>query len=68
MAVKKVIEIMASSSKSWEDAAAMAVQAAGKTLKGIKSVYVNHMSAVVKDNKIFEYRINAKITFDVLNE
>lgn len=68
MAVKKVIEIMASSSKSWEDAAAIAVKSAGKTLKGIKSVYVNHMSAVVKDNKISEYRINAKITFDVLNE
>jgi hypothetical protein len=68
MAVKKVIEILASSSKSWEDATAIAVKSAGKTLKGIKSVYVHHLSAVVKDNKISEYRINAKITFDVLNE
>ena len=68
MAVKKVIEIMASSPKSWEDATANAVNSAGKTLKGIKSVYVNHMSAVVKDNKISEYRINVKISFDVLNE
>ena len=59
---------MASSTKSWEDAAANALKSAGKTLKGIKSVYVHHMSAVVKDNKISEYRVNAKITFDVLNE
>lgn len=68
MVVKKVIEIMASSPKSWEDATGIAVKTAGKTVKGIKSVYVHHMSAVVKDNKIAEYRINAKITFDVLNE
>jgi flavin-binding protein dodecin len=68
MAVKKVIEIMASSPKSWEDATSIAVKTAGKTVKGIKSVYVHHISAVVKDNKIAEYRINAKITFDVLSE
>ena len=68
MPVKKVIEIMASSTKSWEDAAAIAVKTAAKTVKGLKSIYVNHMSAVVKDNKITEYLINAKITFDVLNE
>ncbi|MBW6501081.1 MAG: dodecin family protein [Bacteroidales bacterium] len=68
MTVKKVIEIMASSPKSWEDAAGIAVRTAAKTVKGLKSIYVNHMSAVIKDDKITEYRINAKITFDVLNE
>jgi dodecin len=68
MAVKKVIEIMASSPKSWEDATGIAVQNAGKTVKGIKSAYVNHMSAVVRDNTIVEYRVNAKITFEVLDE
>lgn len=68
MPVKKVIEIMASSPKSWEDAAGIAVKTAAKTVKGLKSIYVHHMSAVVKDNKITEYRINAKLTFDVLNE
>jgi hypothetical protein len=68
MAVKKVIEIMASSPKSWEDAAGVAVKSAGKTVKGIKSVYVQHMSAVVKNNKIEEYRVNARITFDVMTD
>jgi flavin-binding protein dodecin len=66
MAVLKVIEIMASSAKSWEDAAGIAVKTAGKTVKGIRSVYVQDMSAVVKNNKITEYRVNAKITFEVL--
>lgn len=67
MAVLKVIEIMASSEKSWEDAAASAVKIASKTVKEIRSVYIQDMSAVVNKNKITEYRINAKISFEVLN-
>jgi len=67
MAVLKVIEIMASSGKSWEDATAAAVDTAAKTVKGIRSVYIQDMSAVVKDNKIIEFRVNVKITFEVLN-
>ncbi|HEX2976367.1 MAG TPA: dodecin family protein [Bacteroidales bacterium] len=66
MGVLKVIEIMTSSPKSWEDAASMAVQNVGETVKEIRSVYLNHLSAVVKDNKITEYRVNAKITFEVV--
>lgn len=67
MAVLKVIEIMASSPKSWEDATSIAVKTAGKTVKGIRSVYVQDMSAMVKGNKIAEFRVNVKITFEVLN-
>lgn len=67
MKVLKVIEIMASSEKSWEDAVMVAVQNAGKTVKGIKSAYVKDMSAVVKDNTITEFRVNVKISFEVLN-
>jgi flavin-binding protein dodecin len=67
MAVLKVIEIMASSDKSWEDAARVAVKTAGKTVKEIRSVYVQDMSAVVKKDMIVEFRVNAKITFEVLN-
>jgi flavin-binding protein dodecin len=66
MAVLKVIEIMASSPVSWEDAAATAVKTAAKTVKEIRSVYVQDQSAVVIKNKITEYRVNAKITFEVV--
>ena len=67
MTVLKVIEIMTSSEKSWEDATRIAVKTAGKTIKEIRSVYVQDMSAVVNKNKIFEYRVNVKITFEVLS-
>lgn len=67
MAVLKVIEIMTSSSHSWEEATKIAVKTAGETIKGIRSVYIQHLSALVEDNKISEFRVNAKITFEVLN-
>jgi flavin-binding protein dodecin len=67
MAILKVIEIMASSPKSWKDATIIAVKTAGETLKGIRSVYIHHMNALVKNNIITEFRVNVKITFEVLN-
>ncbi len=65
MAILKVIEVLANSNKGWEDAARNAVAHASKSVKNIKSVYINEQSAQVKDNYITEYRVNAKITFEV---
>lgn len=65
MSVKKVIEVLASSETSWEDAARNAVNTAGKTLKGIRSVYIKDQSAVVNEKNVIEFRITCKITFDV---
>ncbi|MDD3788663.1 MAG: dodecin family protein [Petrimonas sp.] len=67
MSVLKVIEVLASSPESWEDAAKNAVEKASKTVKGIRSIYIQEQTAVVNDGKITQYRINAKITFDVLD-
>jgi flavin-binding protein dodecin len=61
--VLKVIEIMSESSKSWEDAAATAVTRASKTLKGIRSMYIEHFEAKVENDKITQYRVDGKITF-----
>jgi len=59
----KVIEVIAESDKSWDDAAAKAVAQASKTVKGIKSIYIKDMQAKVDNNKIVKYRINANISF-----
>lgn len=61
--ILKVIEVIAESGKSWEDATANALAHAGKTVKGIKSVYIKDMQAKVENNKIVMYRINANISF-----
>jgi len=65
MAIHKVIEVISQSDKSWEAAAQAAVKDAAKTVKGIKSIYIKNLEAVVEKNKIAQYRVNAKITFEV---
>lgn len=65
MAVLKVIEVLSSSNKGWEDATNNAVKQASKSVKNIRSVYVQEQSATVKDGEVGEYRVNVKITFEV---
>ena len=65
MSVLKVIEVLANSDKSWEDATKKAVAQASKSVKSIRSVYVQDQSASVKDGEISEFRVNVKITFEV---
>lgn len=65
MAVVKVIEILAESESSWEDAAQKAVTEAGKTLHGIRSVWIQNMNAEVQDGKIIRWRMNCKISFEL---
>jgi dodecin len=62
-AMVKVIEVLAQSETSWDDAAKVALAEASKTLRGIQSIYVKDMQAIVKDNRIVQYRLNAKISF-----
>jgi len=65
MAVLKVIEILSNSKMSWEDATKKAVKHASKSVKNIRSVYVQEQSAIVKDDDVTEFRVNVKITFEV---
>jgi hypothetical protein len=59
----KVIEVLAESDKSWEDAASQAVTRASKSVHGIKSIYIKDMEAKVENNKITKFRITAKVSF-----
>lgn len=65
MAVLKVIEVLANSETSWEDATKKAVKEASKTVKNIRSVYVQEQSAVVNGDTVTEFRVNVKLTFEV---
>lgn len=66
MAVLKVIEILSNSSESWEDATQNAVSEASKSVNNIRSAYVSEQSATVENGQISEYRVNVKITFEVI--
>ncbi len=63
--VLKVIEVLSESGKSYEDAIAKGVKETSKSLRNVRSAYVNEMSATIKDGKVDKYRVNLKITFAV---
>ncbi len=63
MATLKVIEVLAESPKSWEDAAQVAVQKAAGSVHNIKSVYIQEFLAVVEKDRITSFRVDAKISF-----
>ena len=65
MSMVKVIEVIAESKKSWDAAAENAVKEASRSVRNIKSLYVQDMQAVVEDGKISKYRVNARISFVV---
>lgn len=65
--VARVTEIIASSTVSFEDAVAVGVARACKTLQNVTGAWVQDQKVDIEDGKIFAYRVNLKVTF-VLNE
>lgn len=66
MPMLKVIEVLAESTKSWEDAAQVAVTTAARTVRHVRSINIDNLQATVDDEgRINNYRINAKITFEL---
>ncbi|MEM1358300.1 MAG: dodecin family protein [Bacteroidota bacterium] len=63
--VLKVIEVLAESSKSYEEAISNAVESTAKSVRHVRSAYVNEQSVTVKDGKVDKFRVNVKITFEV---
>jgi flavin-binding protein dodecin len=63
--VLKVIEVLSESSNSYEDAIKNAVESTSKSVRHIRSVYINEQSATVKDGKVDKFRVNVKLTFEV---
>lgn len=65
MAIVKVIELIASSEVSFDDAVRQAVESASKSIKNIDSVYVQDMKCHVQDGKIISYGCICKLSFRV---
>ena len=63
MSVAKIIEISADSETSFDDAIREGIKRAGKTVKQIKSAWVEDQSVDVENNEIVKYRVHLKITF-----
>tara|TARA_R110002111_G_scaffold3391_3_gene20799 strand:- start:1781 stop:1981 length:201 start_codon:yes stop_codon:yes gene_type:complete len=63
MSVARVTEIIASSSKSFDDAIDEGVKRATKTLENVTSVWVKDQSIDIKKDKISNYKVVLKVTF-----
>ncbi len=65
MVVIKIVEVIGSSPKSWEDATKNALEETADTIRNIKSIDVQRFTAKVEKNKITEYRAVVRIAFAV---
>ena len=65
MSVIKVIELIGSSKKSFDDALKTAIKRAAKTLRNITGADVLGQKLVLKNGKIVEYRVHLKIALVV---
>ncbi len=61
--VYKIIELVGSSTESWEKAAQNAIEAAGKSLRELRIAEVKKMDMHLKDGKVEFYRVKLKVSF-----
>jgi dodecin len=67
MSVAKIVELVGSSEKGWEDAAETAVKEATKSIRGIHGIEVKDITAKIdsKTGKIRQYRVGIKLSFGI---
>ncbi len=65
MPVGKVIELVGTSDRGFEDAINEAVRRSSKSIRNIRGVDVVGQKAIVKNGKVVEYRVNLKLSFGV---
>jgi dodecin len=63
--IVKVIEVIAQSEKSWDEAVKNALDEVAKTVDDVKEIWVSGMKAIVEDGRIAEYRLTARVSFVV---
>jgi dodecin len=63
--VAKIIELVSTSPKSWDDAVRVGIEEAGRTVRGIRGVDIQDWTAKVENGRITAYKVNLKIAFSV---
>jgi flavin-binding protein dodecin len=66
--VYKVIELVGTSEKSWEEAAKQAVETASKTLKDLRVAQVEKLDMRVENGKVVAYRARVSLSFKFIEE
>jgi flavin-binding protein dodecin len=61
--VYKIIELVGTSSESWERAARNAIEKAGKSLRDLRIASVTDQDVVVTDGKVEAFRVKLKLSF-----
>jgi len=61
--VYKVVELVGTSTESWEDAAKSAVEQAAKSLKNLRIAEVDNLDMKIEDNKVVAFRARVKLSF-----
>lgn len=59
----KIIELVGTSDKSWEDAAKLAVETAGESLKDLRVAEVTKLDMTIEDGKVTSYRARVNVSF-----
>lgn len=62
----KIIELVGTSDKSWEEAARTAVETAGKTLDELRIAEVTRLDVTVENGRIKNYRARLNVSFKVI--
>lgn len=66
--VYKIIELVGSSKKSWEDAAKNAVETASKSLKELRIAEIVKLDMTIENGKVTNYRARVNLSFKYLGE
>jgi len=61
--VYKIIELVGTSTTSWEDAAKNAVEQAGKSLKDLRVAEVKELDMKIENGSVISYRANLRVSF-----
>ena len=63
--VYKVIELVGTSEKSWEEAAKTAVETAGRSLKELRIAEISKLDLKIENGKVVAYRARVRLSFKI---